>query len=304
VQFLAGITAYQINDYAGAIPYLKSSYDAGYRDSQGYIGKVLADSYRKTNNNAAALDLVQKDLANARAAGTKPSDETIRTALQAAYDAKDMAQSSDLSAELVRNYPSSDSWATAIGVVRSLGNYPADTGVDLMRLMFRANAMKDKRDYFEYLQDVDPRKQPGESLKVINQGVAAGKISAADVADFKSTANARLTADKASLPSLEADARKPGTSAMLTIASADAFLGYDQSAKAAEIYQLALAKPGVDTNLAKLRIGIALVDAGKYADAKTAFGQITGPRAPIAKLWSAYADTKLAPAAPPTAPAA
>ncbi len=299
VQYLAGVTAYQTSDYAGAVQYLKPSFDSGYRDPQNMIERVLADSYKRTNNNAAALDLAQKDLAAAQASGAKPAEETIRTALQSAYDAKDLAKSADLSAELARDYPSPDTWATAAGVVRGLGNFTSDVNLDLMRLMFRTNALKDKRDYFELLQDLDPRKQPGESLKVINQGIAAGKITATDVADFKQTASGRIAADKASLPSLESDARKPGTSIVLTLASGDAFLGYDQPAKAEEIYRLALAKPGGDKGQIQLRIGIALSDQGKYADAKTAFAQVTGKTAPIAKLWAAYADTKLAPAAAP-----
>jgi tetratricopeptide (TPR) repeat protein len=301
VQYLAGVTAYQTGDYAGAVQYLKPAFDSGYRDQQGMIERVLADAYKRTGNNAAALDLVQKDLATAEASGAKPAEETIRTALQAAYDAKDLAKSADLCAELARDYPSAGSWATSIGVVRGLGNYPADVNVDLMRLMFRTNSLKDKRDYFELLQDLDPRKQPGETLKVINQGVGAGIITAADVADFKQTASSRLAADKASLPSLDRDAHNPSTSVQLTLASGDAFLGYDQPAKAEEIYRLALTKSGGDKGQVQLRIGIALADQGKYADAKTAFGQVTGKTAPIAKLWGAYADTKMAPAAPPAA---
>jgi tetratricopeptide (TPR) repeat protein len=304
IQYLAGVTAYQTGDYQGAIQYLKPSYDSGYRDQQGLIARVLEDSYKRTGNSQAALDMVQKDLAASKAAGTKPDESTVRTALQSAYDAKNLSTSADLCAELVRDYPSPDNWNTAIGVVRQLAGYTPSENVDLMRLMFRTNAMKDKHDYFEFLEDVDPRKQPGEALKVINQGISAGKITAADVKDYQQLAQSRVTADKASLPGLEKDAHNPSTSGALVIADGDAFLGYDQAAKAEEIYKLALNKADADKDRVHMRIGIAQADQGKYADAKASFAQVTGKTAPVAKLWTAYVDGKSAPASSGSQPAA
>jgi hypothetical protein len=163
--------------------------------------------------------------------------------------------------------------------------------------------MTDKHDYFEFLEDVDPRKQPGEALKVINQGIGAGKITATDAKDYQQLAQSRVTADKASLSGLEADAHKPSTSGSLVIADGDAFLGYDQPAKAEEIYKLALTKGDADKDRVHIRIGIAQVDQGKYADAKASFAQVTGKTAPIAKLWTAYVDSKTAPASAPSQPA-
>lgn len=296
VQFLAGVTAYQYGDYAGAIQYIKPSFDSGYRDQGGLIERVLADSYKRTNNNAAALELAQRNLAAARAAGTKPSEEAIRVALQAAYDAKNVASSADLCAELARNYPTTKSWTSALGVVRQLAALPAQENLDLMRLMFRTGAMTEKRDYFEYIENVDPRRQPGEALKVMDAGVASGKVTSAEVAEYRQIANGRLAADKASLASLERDAHS-ATAPMNTItAAADAFLGYGQPVKAEELYKIALAKPGADKDRAFMRIGIAQVDQGKYADAKQSFGQVTGNRLSVAKVWIAYVDTKAAPA--------
>ena len=43
-----------------------------------------------------------------------------------------------------------------------------------------------------------------------------------------------------------------------------------------------------------IRLGIAQVDQGKYADAQANFAKVTDARAPIAQLWSAYAKNKIA----------
>ena len=65
-----------------------------------------------------------------------------------------------------------------------------------------------------------------------------------------------------------------------------------EAAKAADLYQIALGKPGVDTAQVLTRLGIAQVDSGNYAGAQATFAKVSGARKPIAELWSAYAAQK------------
>lgn len=299
IQFLAGVTAYQSGNYQGAITYLRPALDGGYRDPQGLIQSVLADAYKRTNNTAAAADLVKQDLANAKAAGTRPSETSIRSALQAAYDAKQTTDAFDYATQLVEYYPTADSWKASLSVTRALSSLQAQDNLDLMRLMSRAGAMSTREDYLEYIENADPRRLPAETLKVIEAGVAAGKISASDsfVSEARQTANGRLAADRASLPESERSARAGSASAAIIMGTADAFLSYGQPAKAEELYTIALGKPGVDTARAQTRLGIAQFDQGKFAAAKESFAKVAaGPRQPLAKLWSVYAGQKAAPA--------
>ena len=292
LSYVAGATAYQSGDFQGALKYLKPAYDSGYRDSSNQIGALLADTYKRTGNSGAVLAMANQDLAASRASGAKPSETAIRTALQAAYDSKNVAASTDLSVELARNYPSPATWNTAIDVVRALSQLPAQDNLDLMRLMARTNSLTDKRDYLEYLQNADPRRLPGETLRVLDAGVSSGKLTSAEVADYRQVASGRLSADKASLPGLERDAHAGSANARTVAGAGDAFLSYDQPAKAEELYKLALAKPGVEKDTVLTRLGIAQSDQGKYADAQQSFSQVGGTRASMAKLWSAYVATK------------
>lgn len=294
VQFFTGVTAYQTGDYAGAVRYLQPAYDGGYRDQQGLIDRVLADAYKRTNNPQAAAQLAARELAAAKAAGTKPSEMALRSGLQAAYDAKQAPQSYELATDLVKYYPAPTSWNTSISVVRALAKLPAQENLDLMRLMARANAMMARDDYVEYVQNADPRRLPGEALKVVDAGVAAGKLPAGDpfVVEARQIANGRLSADRAALASQERDARAANANGTVISGAADAFLSYDQPAKAEELYKLALTKPGVDKARTLTRLGIAQIDGGKYAEAQQSFAQVDGIRAPIAKLWAAYAASK------------
>jgi predicted TPR repeat methyltransferase len=80
------------------------------------------------------------------------------------------------------------------------------------------------------------------------------------------------------------------------VAAGDAFLSYGEHAKAAGFYEKALGMAGVDTNLVLTRLGIAQTGAGNVAAAREAFAKVQGVRAPVAMLWSAYAEQQSAPA--------
>jgi hypothetical protein len=304
VLWLAGVTSYQSHNYADAAKYIQQAKDAGFTDPQ--LDAVLADAYKRSNNPAAALQMAQRDIAAAKAAGTKPSETAIRTALQAAYDGKQAGPAIDLAVELVQDYPSQQAWNSSINVVRALSGYQSQEALDLMRLMARTNSYSGERDYIEYLQAVDPRRLPGEAQKIIQAGTASGKLRANDpfVTEARQTVSARINADRASLPGLERDARAANASGVTVSGAADAFLSYGEAAKAEALYTIALNKPGIDRERVLTRLGIAQTDEGKTAEAQATFAKVQGPRKAIAQLWSAYAKQKASGgAAPATATA-
>lgn len=302
LQWLAGVTAYQSADYAGAIKYIKPAYDSGYRDQQGMIDKVLADAYKRTNNPGAALQMSTAEIAKAQAAGTKPSEGALRTALQAAYDAKQVGAATDLSAQLVQYYPNPESWKSAFQVTRALNSLGAQEDLDMARLMARTGSLTSRNDYLAYIQDADPRRLPGETLKIMDQGVSSGKLTSNDVAEYRTVAQGRVTADRNSLPSYEKDARAGSATFASINGAADAFLSYDQPAKAEELYKLALPKAGGEKDRVLTRLGIAQADQGKYAEAQSTFAQVTSPtRTAVAKMWTAYTKSKANPAGPTAA---
>ena len=292
VSWLAGVTSYQTHDYVTAARYIQAAKDKGYTDPQ--LDAVLNDSYKRSNNPQAALANAQRDIAAAKAAGTRPSESSIRTALQFAYDAKQLAPSADLSAMLVQNYPESKSWNTAINVVRSLSGYQYQEMLDLLRLMDRTKSFDASTDYLEYVQSVDPRRFPGEAQRILDEGIASGKLRANDpsVADLRSLATSRIAADRASLPALERDSRLPSASAATVTGAADAFLSYGDAARAEALYTIALSKPGIDRDKVLTRLAIAQTDEGKVADAQANFAKVQGNRRPIAELWAVYAAQK------------
>ena len=58
------------------------------------------------------------------------------------------------------------------------------------------------------------------------------------------------------------------------------------------MYQLAVQKGGVDRERALTRLGIAQVQQNKLEAAKATFAQVSGERAAVARMWSAYIESK------------
>ncbi|MCJ2186311.1 hypothetical protein [Novosphingobium beihaiensis] len=288
----AGVTAYQLKDWTSAATYLKAAKDAGFQDPNNQLELILADAYKRSGNTEAVLQMAKEDIAAAEANGTAPAETSLRTVLQQTYSAKQLGPSTEYAALLGQYYPKS--WNIAISVVGQLAALPREQDVDLMRLKFLTNSMTEKRDYFTYLEDVDPRAYPGEAMKVINDGLAKGKLTEAEIAADKSNTQSRVASDKASLPSVASDAMKPGAKAGTVVGAGDVFLSYDQPAKAETFYAKALGMPGVDADKVALRLGMTQALQGKYADAESNFAKVNGPRATVAKMWSAYAKGKAA----------
>lgn len=301
LNFDAGVTAYQAKDYAGAAAFLKAAKEAGYQDPNGQLDMVLVDAFKRSGNPGGALQLAKDEIAAAQGRGVPPSEMSLRTALEATYTAKQLAPSVEYAALLGQHYP--QAWDVAIAVVGQLARLPRDQDVDLMRLKFHANAMKEKQDYLIYLADVDSRAYPGEALKVIQDGISKGTLAASDVTVEKSDAEARVSADRASLPATATNASKPGASVGVVTGAGDVFLSYDDPAKAETFYAKAQGMPGADADKVALRLGMAQALQGKHAEAQANFAKVGGTRATVAKLWTAYSKSKSAGTAAP-APAA
>ena len=71
--------------------------------------------------------------------------------------------------------------------------------------------------------------------------------------------------------------------------TADAYFGYGDYAKAADLYTVALEKGGVNADEVHTRRGMARVEMGDTAGAMADFSAVeSGNRAQIAKFWELY----------------
>lgn len=298
-QFYLGNFAYSNKDFPTAVAALTAVVQANYKDDSA--AELLADSYSQQGQNAQALDALRAALTVRKAAGGIVPENWFKRANVIAYKNRLGPQAVEWSTMMVENDPSALNWLGAGQLVREFGTFTNQESLDLGRLLLRAGGFQNdpkyvEREYIEYIEAADPRRLPGEVLKVAEIAIKAGVLKGNDpfVADAMAQAKGRIAPDKASLPSLDREARagKDGRSAL---AMADAYLSYDDAAKAEEMYKMALEKGNIDKDRALTRLGIAQVDLDKFEEAKASFAQVSGARAPLARLWSAFATTQARP---------
>ena len=296
VGYFLGAMAYQNKDYAGTVKALTPVVAANYADDSA--AEMLAVAYTEQGQPAQGLDALKAAIAARTAANGTVPDTWYRRANNIAYNAKLGPQAIEWSTLMVQASPTPLNWLGAGQLVREFGSFGKEESLDLGRLFDRTGALGNdakfvEREYIEYVESADPRRFPGEVVRIIEKGVNAGvlKPTAQFVTENISQAKGRIAEDKGSLPASER-AAKAGADGKLALATADAYLSYGEGAKAEELYRLALQKSGIDKDRAQTRLGIALSDQGKFDDAKAAFAQVTGTRAPLAKLWSIYVTTK------------
>ena len=294
LNFYLGNLAFDAKDYATARSALTAAIGGGYHDNDA--DALLADAYILDKQVPQGLAMLRQQVDAGRASGKPAGLNVMRRALSVAYNNKLLGDAGFFSAALAEAYPTAPHWNAAIAIVRDIGKFAPQETLDLMRLMERTKSFVEERDYVDYIEAADARRSPGEVLKIVGMGTAAGKLKANDVfvAESRTIANQRLAADKATLPAFERDARAANATGATTMAAADAFLSYEDFAKAADLYKLAEAKPGVDKDRINTRLGIAQISLGQIAEAQATLGKVNGPRKTTAQLWLIYAATLVA----------
>ena len=288
--YVSGQLAFNTEDWPAARQRFEQAIELGYQPDEARA--LIARTYTLEGNFTAALGAVNDQIDEAIAAGGKPDETLLKRGLTTAYNNELYEDAANYSLLLVKYYPGPLMWGDAIAIQRNVGQWSDAEMLDLLRLARATGAMRDARDYADYIDAANYRRLPSEVAAVVQEGVSSGKLQPSDafVAEAQSEATSRTAGLKADLGSLERDAKASGASASLAVAAGDAYLNFDNGAKAAELYELALTRPDVDRALALTRLGIAQVKMGDYVAAQETLSKVEGKRAPIAKLWVAYAE--------------
>lgn len=288
-QFFAGRFSYAAGEYDKALTQLNAAKASGHQDPQ--LAILIADASFKANKPTEGLATLRQAVDAELAAGRKPDEAWLKRGLAAAYQGKQPDQVAWWSQASVKSYPTPQNWRNALLIYRDGAKLDPQSDLDMLRLMRATKALSGERDFYEYANTANERGLPGEAKAVIDEGRAAGAIGSdtAAVKEIYTIASGKVKADQASLASGEkaAATAKDGKSAAST---ADAYLGYKNYTKAAELYALALTKGGVDANQVNTRLGIALALGGQKPAAKEAFAKVTGARTGVADYWELYLD--------------
>lgn len=148
-----------------------------------------------------------------------------------------------------------------------------------------------KGDFLEYAEMAFKGGIYGEVKSVIETGRTTRDarsnfyLTSVDGVENYTLATGKIAGDKATLGAAAADSAKSATG-KIAAATADAYMGYGDNAKAISLYEMALQKGGVDAAEVNTRLGIVQARAGNIEAAKASFAKVTGgARGAIAQYW-------------------
>jgi len=246
------------------------------------LARIKADRKRQ----ADALALLDRAIDARKAAGQPVPESWYRRALNLAVQYRMTPQALRLSRQLVTAYPTPLNWRDAVLIHRDASGVDQEAALDGWRLMRTTKALAGERDYLQFAQSLSTAGLAGESKAVLDEGVAAKMVNPAEPGfkELLAASGKKAVADRTGLATRQAAALAAATGAD-ALKAGDMALGQGSFGRAAELYQAAIQKGGVDANVANTRLGIALARAGKRLEAEAAFRAVTGPRAELANLW-------------------
>lgn len=299
--YFRGQVSLQQKKYAEALPYLQKAQSLGYKNEN--LNLNIATAMIESGNTAGGLQSIDAAIQAETAAGKKAPEDWYNYAIGRVYG-KDPAALAEWSQKKLTAYPTAKNWRESLllyreGREKSPQKLDRGQQLDLFRLMRSTKALADRGDYLEYADTAYVAGYPGEAKSVIDEGKATGKIPATDSTATKLMTDINLALkNEGSLSATEAKA-KAAANGKMALVTADAYMGLGQTAKAIELYQVALQKGGVDAAEANLHLGMAYAQAGQKDQARTALQAVsTGPRKDIASYWLKYLDAGAPGAAP------
>lgn len=299
---IAADQALQMKNYDLAITHARAALQAGYKPdvvnvalAQAYFGKAgtansSVEPQRGLNQQGLAALKAAADAT--KAAGGQVPAQWYQIGVSRAANAK-LPEVTEWAKSAYQAAPSGENLRTLIRLFQQANpNISNRENLDVMRLMATSGGLVVSQDYLEYAEMASKTGIYGEVKTAIDAGRSKGVLSASQGGDLYQPAIAKIAGDKGSLGSAEADARK-AANGKIAAATADAYLGYGDYAKAVAMFELAKQKGGVDADEINTRMGIAKALSGDNASAKTAFQSVqAGSRKQIADLWLAYLGTK------------
>ena len=253
---------------------------------------LLAETRSSQGRNADAIGMIQKAIAAKTSAGQKADEAWYKRAVALAFNAK-LPVAQVIARDWVAAYPSPKNWRDTIRIYQTSSGLDDAALIDSMRLARATGALQGENDYFRYTNTLVGRGFAGEAKAVLDEGFAAKAIDRgrATFSQIYTVASSRSQGDRASLAA-SATAARAAADAKKAMTTAEAYYGYGDYREAAELLRVALTKSGVDKDLANLRLGMALAQAGDKAGATAALNAAGGAQADVAKLWLTYLATK------------
>jgi tetratricopeptide (TPR) repeat protein len=283
-----------LKDYAKAIDFGTRAIKGGFADDSIY--EVLEQAYYMKGDHRATLRFVNDYVDAQVKAGKTPKERSLKTIMTTCIALKDQTCEQHAFERLVLYYPKGDYWQNLVNSLFSSDDYKPDLPrLQLFRLAFDVNVLKNPPDYTEMAQlDLD-QGAAGEAVRVLQKGIDGNVFTEQREKDkngrLLAAAQKRATADQAALPQLTAQAAA-SPNGQLDAGLGLTLLSYQQYPQAVEALNRSLKKGGLQSPAnTQLLLGIAVLKSGNKDEAIKAFHAVKGdPKFErLASLWVLHA---------------
>lgn len=296
--FIAYQLASNLKDFGKAQSYLRTAIDLGFAptgNTPNDLRATLAETYFSQNQFREGLAALRQAIDIKIQQGETVDEAWYRRGLGIAYNNEVLPETYDWAALWVGKFPSDKNWRDAVNITRNLNEFESPEMLDVLRLAKRVGVLDERDAVTYYVESADARRLPLEVKNVIEAFFAVNAAARDDIylVDQLAVAKQRIPTDRTELPELEAEADATTTDTKIVMAAGDTFYSYGEYAKAERFFAKALNMPGVETQVALTRLGMAQIELGKIDEAKATLAKVTGVRKSIAGLWTAYADDQV-----------
>jgi len=260
---------------------------------------TMGSLYLQEGQTQEGVSWLNKSIAASNAAG-QVADEVLYQRLDGAYvSLNDPVGRLQNLEELIKRYPKSEYYSRLIAIYSKSTNDDRNLMLNTYRLAMADAGLAMVGEYLGYADTALVLGSPGEALRAMEKGMADGTVpSAASNQEILQEAKGAVARDRRDLPNDSQTAAKD-PQGEFDVKVGLGFYSLGEWDKSVEAVKRGLGKGGVKRiDDANLLLGAALVELGRYDDAKQAFATAAGAAGSnefmrrLAGLWTAYADRK------------
>lgn len=293
IQVLAN-AYYKAQNYAKAAQTYMRYYSEGGTDPslKPYMTQALALG----GDPGRAMKEVQAELAADEKAGRTPSQNNLEFYASLALKQNDKAGYMNALEKLITYYGKKEYWANLLNAVERKPGFSQRLALDLFRLKLAVGQLTKANDFMELSQLSLQSGYPAEAIKIIDQGFKAGVLgTGADASRhgrLRDLANKKLAESKASQKADEDEANQ-SKDGMNLVSLGYAYVTAGEVDKGLKMIEQGISRDNLKSvDEANLHLGIALLQAGKKANAIKVLKSVQGKdgTADLARYWIIYAN--------------
>lgn len=281
---------YQVKNYAkvttfGAM-YLKDS------PSDSDMNMMVGQAYYLQNDFANAAKFLKGAVESAEKAGKNPKEDWLQLLMSAEYEQNNIPGLTKALEKIITVYPKAQYWDQLIQLNEKDINDSGKFDLEIYRLRMAAGAKLEPAEFREIAELSIQAGLPGEAQKAMDLAAQAGANTDRDKR-LSTMAKTQAAADQKALAQSESQAAAAPTGEPL-VKTGEAYLTYGNPAKAVELIQAGIKKGPANADRAKLRLGVAQIEANQLSEARKTLNTVTAntPYGKLAKMWTLVAASR------------